>query len=518
MLSKKVRLPVFNLIGIALFIAAIEIVAATTTSTSIFSGYVIENSKYTASNGDEFVLSYIASEDKVVVDIGGKAIIVENNSCSTNSYMEACFNGGRFKGYNYSLPNRVVYEYSITLGILVPKVSISKSIDKAFLEVGQEAEVHVNITNSGSTPALVRFSESIPSGIKLVEIPGQPCQLSGTSSLVMTESMKPGDVKRCKYKARALMPGTFAMESKAEFESTKAEAVKSSASLTVLQPVVSIYAGIPGGIPLGERLNVTVKASSKDAVDFFVFSAFIPSRLKPSLVSKSLNAEKNKEGLAITYGDAFTSLNGTVGLVVALEAASVGTSIIAANATWVHNGTPQSVLVDFPVNVTLAKPYLRLAKYDSATKVAYADVVNPSHIDIFNVTSAFGSGQTKTTGTLGSLSHFSFQLQDEQPGNITASITYYTGYGQKLSSESTIELGNGSMVDNAEPNEPAPVPEAASQSASAETLEEVPKKSERQRSAMEAGMKRAFIVAGIIISAIIIFFSIKTKKASEESY
>ncbi len=488
----------------------------------VFSGYVLESSKYTTASGDGFVLSYIYSEDKVAVDFGWETLIIGNKSCSKGSHVEGCFNGGRFKEYNYSISNRAVYEYSITLGMLVPKISISKSVGSADIEIGQEAEVQVNITNSGASPAIVRFVETIPVGLKLVEIPGQPCQLSGTSSLVMTESLKPGDVKRCKYDIRALMPGTFALDSKAEFESTKAETVKFSASITVLQPVVSITTSLPSNVSLGEKLSVAINLSSKDPVDSFFFTALIPSRIKPSLVSKGLNAEKGKEGLAIAYGSAFTSLNGTVGLNVDLQAAFAGTSVISANATWIHNGTRQSIVVDFLVNVTLAKPYLRIAKYDAESEIAYGEIINPSHVAIVNVTASFAGGSSVSTGIIGSQSHFSFELTGQQPGNITGKITYYTSYGQELSTPAPLFLNSSGQQPAS--NESVQAPPSAREEKNAEAPAPTPetpqeaKPVKKVRQFKPSDRKTAVILTGIIIAAIAIFFTIKAKKLSEKVY
>ena len=529
MLCNKTNLRLFFIVLASFTAMEAAFQAAAAMDTKIFDDYVVENSEYATSTGDHFHVSYIPSEDKVAVDIGSDSLIVANKGCSTGKIVEACFSGGRLKGYNYSLPGRQVYEYSIKLNLLVPDIRITKSTEKQAAEAGEEVLVSVNITNSGTSSGNVYFSESVPSGLKIVEIPDQQCKLSANNILTIDEDFKVAETKMCSYKVKSLLPGTYLLLSKAEFEAIKNETSAASASITVKNLPVSVNASLPGQILLGQAFNITLNLSANDKVESVFFTAFIPGSLNPKMLSKNTGATvtRQKGGLDISYGGQFTSLNWTaVDFKTAAEASLVGSYLISTKAEWLHNGLAQEISAEFPFNVTLAQPYLRIWKYDSLTGTLQGDIVNPSHLPVFNVSATFNGNETVTSAMINSLSYYSFDIAESRPGNATLVINYRTGYGQNLSSVSIATMsGLPEAVPKAESvntSAPAPVPTPdisanSSNPSLTETQKEEPNKAAGKGTLKELDIKRASVIAGVIIAGLVVFFVVKAKKKSSEN-
>ena len=117
--------------------------------TTIFEGQVLTGSKYTTSTGEIFTIASVPPLDKIVIDLPGESFIVENNSCSNGKKFRGCYNGAKFKGYNYTLPDRIVYEFSVKLTLFAPDMKIAKLIEKPSVDVEEGTAVYVNISNAG---------------------------------------------------------------------------------------------------------------------------------------------------------------------------------------------------------------------------------------------------------------------------------------------------------------------------------------------------------------------------------
>ncbi|MBI2145110.1 hypothetical protein HYU18_02190 [Candidatus Woesearchaeota archaeon] len=497
---------------------------ASAVDTQIFSGGVLAGYGYAASGGEKFTISSVAPLDRVVVEIAGEGFGIENQSCSRSKSFEGCYDGAKFLRYNNTLDVPEVYEFTIKLSRLAPDIKVSKYAEKNSLEVGEETIVYVNVTNSGTASGSAYFSESVPSGFAIIELPDQPCELSGNSLLMNTEIVD-GGVKHCNYKLRALAPGSYFLLSSVEFDAIKREKVEASFAVVVKDLVVSANATFPGQLSLGQKFNITFNISSKEYVSSFIFASLIPAAAKSSLISRDATATRGNGGLVMSYGDKLTSLNGSLDFLVGSEAVLVGVYSVLVNATWIHNGFSQSSSSAIPLNTTLPAPYFRLIKFDNTSGRVLADVVNPSNMEIFNVSAAFGGSDVFSSGSITSLGHGSFEFKPAaQSGNLTGAIKYYTVYGQELVEQGVLPLKVTEVASQpASPSlprqeearqaaEPGEVKEAAAESSEASTGDEV-KKPKRKLS--RSDIQKASMVAGIIIGILVAFFAVKARKSSQ---
>ncbi len=411
----------------------------------IFDGDALMGYKYNTSIGEGFTVTYAESTEKIIVDLDSESIIIRNKSCSAGSTFEGCYRSATFKGYNRSQPNPEVYSFNLRLTLLAPSVQVGKVIDKPEVDAGGEATVRVNITNSGSKPGTVYFSETVPGSLKIIELPDQPCELSTGNTLRLVAELKGGERKHCDYKVSSQEPGTYSLVSNANFETTKPEKSTASASLTVKPLPFSLNMTSRQQLILGEKVNMTFSLSPSDNLDSFVFTALIPSYLKSSVVTREAAGKTANNGFEVSYGNAVTSFNTSLDLKISSEATGVGIFIINAKASWLRNGLKQEINTEFPVNVTFAEPYLRLVKYDSETGKALVDIVNPAHLPISGVSAASGSflpaGHSLDADQINSAGHASFEVVLAQSsGNYTSTISYRTGYGQRLNAVSTLPI------------------------------------------------------------------------------
>ncbi|MBI2550281.1 hypothetical protein HYV83_03820 [Candidatus Woesearchaeota archaeon] len=488
--------------------------------TTVFDGQVLAGSGYTTSTGDVFSIVSAPPLDKIVMDLPGESFVVENNSCSNGKKFRGCYNGAKFKGYNYTLPDRVVYEFSVKLTLFAPDMKIAKLIEKQSVDVGEGTTVYVNVSNTGSATGTAYFSEKIPPELRIVELPDQPCQLSHSNTLSMIVDLDSGQVKRCNYRVVPASPGTYSLVSTAEFDSINRERVEVPSSLTVKALPITISTAYPQEMPLGEKLNISLLLSSSDEVESLIFNAFIPKGIKVISVGKIALTEADKSGLKVLYGDAFTKLNGSIEIKVSAEANNAGVFLIEGNATWLYNDLRQKIAAYFPVNVTLARPYIRLIKFDSQTMTASIDVVNPSHLPIYNVSivsSAFSgsNGQALHADSISSLSHASFELAlgSAGTGNHTGTILYYTQYGQALAAVSSLPLNSSSKPEQKTEEEQkvasesnAPVEPQVTQPAA------IQPKAEQPQQPVKSQFRAAVIVVAVIVFFIVIFSFIKGRR------
>ncbi|MBI3037134.1 hypothetical protein HYY73_05305 [Candidatus Woesearchaeota archaeon] len=534
--SKKRML--FGRLILAVAIVAVFLISAEgilAADTTIFDNQVLAGSKYTTSTGDAFSIASAPPLDKIAIDLPGESFIVENNSCSNGKKFRGCYNGAKFKGYNYTLPDRVVYEFSVKLTLFAPDIKIAKLIEKPSVDVGEGTTVYVNISNAGTATGTVYYSEKIPLELKIVELPDQLCQLSHSNTLSMIADLDSGQLKRCNYKVVPASPGTYSLVSTAEFDSVKRESVEGSSSLTVKTLPVAINSTYPQEMPLGKKFSISLLLSSSDEVESLVFNAFIPKGIKVISVGKIALTKVDKSGLRILYGDAFTKLNGSTEIKINAEATNAGVFFIESNATWLYNDLKQKMAAYFPVNVTLAGPYIRLVKFDNQTMAASIDVVNPSHLPIYNTTvisTAFSgsNGQALHADSISSLSHASFGLAlgSASTGNYTGTIFYYTQYGQALTAESSLPLNSSSkpghrMVEEQKAPEsgtPAMQPKAEQPQQPVKDEKDEGKTSKggflqrllKPKPNTQSQFRAAVIVVAIIVFFIVIFSVIKGRK------
>ncbi|MBI2581392.1 hypothetical protein HYV85_06360 [Candidatus Woesearchaeota archaeon] len=511
----------------------------------IFHGNVISGSQYNTTIGEVFTVSYVSSEQKLIIDFPGESFVIESNTCTTGKIVQGCFDGAVFKGYNRSLPDPEVYEAKLTLSMVVPEIKIVKLLGKEEVEVGEETTASVNVTNTGAAMAIVYFTEKIPAELKLAELPGQRCQLSSGNTLVLTGDLTVGEMWRCDYKVTALSPGTHVIKSSAAFDVIKRETVEASASLKVKDLPFSVTATYPSALLLGEKFNITLVLKSDKKLDSLKFSAFTPAQMKVLSVKSGdviegpkHTTEKQAGGLKILNSDRLTNLNGSVEIIISSEAVAVGEFLISTNSSWSFDSLKQGTAKDFQVNATFAKPYFRLSKYDNKTGQASIDVVNPAHLPIFNISLSFGSftglnNQPLVAGEISSLSHagFDIALKTQTPevagggssSNYSGEIRYYTLYGQELTETAALPINASQLQKTVMPAEEtskkaseAEQP-AAEENKTGEAGEGIIREPVNpKRKSGFAGFRVAAAMVGIIIILIVIFLMLRAKKEEKE--
>ena len=492
----------------------------------IYDGAVLAGYKYTTSIGEEFKLTYFESglQQKVVVDFPGETLVIENNSCETGKRLQGCFNGAFFKGYNYSLPDRVVYEYKIKLSLQAPDIQVTNYIERDEVEVGEETTVHVNITNAGTAPGTVYFDIKVPTEANIIEIPDQSCQLSKNNTLLLIADFKEGEIKHCDYKVVPLSPGTYSLTSNAEFDVLTRQKAAALSTLKVKALPVSINANLTKQVLLGDPLNITFNITASQQVASFIFNAFLPSGITIISMSKAANREQQDDLVKVSYGEAGTALaeNTTVIINVNTQTTSVGELAVRANASWRLGTFRQRIELEYPISVTFASPYFRLNSFDPQTGKASIDVVNPAHLPIYNVIANFNSfadagGRILAAESINSLSHASFNLiQTLRDGNFNGTIRYSTQYGQELVAETKLPVSPAQIIiqppaKNLSNASAAAKPAAATPPIQEDTTKAQAKTQAKSPSASNKGLTRpAPLTTALIIVAVIIILLIFT--------
>ncbi len=532
MLRKKMSIRLVLIVAAAL-VALASVLQGALAASPVFDGTVLSGYKYTTTTGDQFSFVSVAPLSKVAIDLPGESLIVENKSCSAGKMFEACYDGATFKGYNHSLADREVYEFRIKINLVAPEIKVTKSLDKTELDVADSAVVSVNITNIGIAQGAVRFTETVPSQLRIIELPDQPCQLSASNTLTMTANLKGGEIRRCSYKVTALESGTYTLASAASYDVIKRETATATATVAVKPLPLSMVENISSSLLLGDSLNMSFLLKTSTSLESFIFNVFVPEGIKVISVNKEAGLENNEVGLEkqvngakIVYGNRITALNGSVLIKIASQAERAGSVAVSTNASWIFNGLKQGMAKDILVNVTLAQPYLRLAKYDSETGKLSMEVVNPAHLTIYRVAviPATASGKAAFSASeIGTSSHASFSDTPTQlPGfnssqaSYNGTIVYHTSYGQELSTKSSLAINSSHIYNATQAAEnDTTIAEVGPDNAVNTTGRETQKLEKPPKTKLPATeIKAAMVMVGVIILVIGLFFVIRGRGGS----
>lgn len=513
-------------IGVLLVVAAALLAVASAlhdaaAAAPVFDSTVLEGYKYTTATGDNFSLVSPAPRDKVVIDLPGESLIVENKSCSAGRRFQACYKGAAFKGYNHTLVDREVYEFKVTISLVAPEIKVAKILDKAELDVADSTVVRVNITNTGSAQGTVFFTETVPGQLKIIELPDQPCQASANNTLIMAADIKVGEIMRCDYKVTALAPGTYALASAASYDVIKRETATAAASLAVKPLPLLLNETVVGKLLLGEPLNISISLRPSSNLESFVFNAFIPAGIRVVSVNKEAVLEKDGSGAKIVYGGRTTALKENATIRITSQAEHVGSVAVSANASWLFGKLEQEAAKDIIVNVTLSSPYLRLVKFDNGTGEAAVDVVNPAHLAIYgvNVIPDRAGSAAFSANEIGGSGHASFTAASGS-SSYNGAILYHTAYGQELAAPFSLAINssggiavaaNGANVTEASPPEGQREPDSTANATGDEIIR---REKQPKRKLMPTEVKTALVMVGMIIMLIAIFLVVRGRRGS----
>lgn len=524
--SKKRLIRIIFVVAAAL-VALASVLQSVAAVKTIFDNNVLAGYKYNTTTGSQFSLVSVAPLSKVAIDFPGESLIVENRSCSAGRMFQACYNGAAFKGYNHSLADREVYEFRIRINLVAPEFVVAKALEKYQVDVGESTVVRVNITNTGSAQGTARFSESVPAQFKIIELPGQLCGLSLNNTLVMAAGMKDGEVRHCDYRIIALSPGAYGLVSAVSYDVIKTETAKATAAVAVNALPFSVAENISNSLLLGGLLNISLLLKPGASLGSFVFNAWIPSQVKVSSVSREAVLARQAGGASVAYGGKTTVFSGDVRISVSSELAYAGTSVIRTNSSWVYNGLEQSLVKDILINATLARPYLRVTKYDGEAGKLSADIVNPAHLAIYSVAVIPVAGAAAfSVAEIGSSGHASFssvpepsQLQqpsgnDSSQMSYKGTIVYHTSYGQGLSEPFSLSFNVSGAIpavaNDTNKTVALPADPSSQDKSSQEEIKGKPKP--QPKGLMPAEIKTAMIMVGIIIAIIVVFFAIRGRE------
>jgi hypothetical protein len=423
---------------------------------SVFSGEVKPGYEYSTSSGDRFSVAEFGDQEKLVVDFESESIAVENQSCNTGYFFKVCYDGGKFSGYNYSLPGRVVYSYTIDIYSFSPELTITQP-NEISLQVGQKEQIGINITNEGSGSATIHLSETIPEELKLFELPNQICSLSANNTLILTAEVKPGQTKQCNFKVQALAPGSYPVSSTLREDSSNKVISEITNVFVEPLPLIIVISSTQGNLNLSETALVNFSLDTTEPLDSFAFSGFFPLGLNSVLKTKDATCQEVAEGYEVNYKKNFIQFKNSTTIEVEITATKVGQSIITAHASWIRNITKQEITVSLPINVTSVEPYLRLMNYDNNKGTALIDLVNFGNLTISKVMVSSKSFQDNPGfDEIGKFSHASFEVVALPGSNISATISYSSIYGQKLQTVSKISIPHSAKAIENQPAEPTP--------------------------------------------------------------
>ena len=457
-------------------IALIAVLPAAHADTEIFDGTVLAGYVYNTSIGQAFKLAYFETPtaQEVAIDFPTETLIIENNTCSTGKRLKGCFTGSTFHGYNYSLPNRLVYDYKIKITLLAPDIEIISLVDNDTVEVGEKTTVHVNVTNAGKASGEIYLTSKAPGDIELIELPDQQCQLSVNNTLVLRVDLRAGQISHCDYKVSPNSPGTYILTSSAEFDVVNRIRKQASSTITAKALPILINSSFNNQILLGDKLNIAFSVNASQQVQSFSFNAVIPGQFSIISVDKPAKKEQDGNTARISYFSG-PGLTENITMNVSAYANSVGIFPMLVNLSWRLRDFKQKMQFEFPINVSMASPYFRLNSFDPSTRKASIDVVNLAHLPIHNVVVNFASfasedGSPLSAESIGSFGSASFNIiQTSGDGNFNGTIRYSTPMDQELTAEARLPVTPEQIIiqplapnESPSASEPAPSPPPAS--------------------------------------------------------
>ena len=446
-------LPSKILLLFASLLALIVILPAAHADMVIFDGTVLAGYVYNTTIGQAFKLAYVETPtaQEVAIDFPTETLIIENNTCSTGKRLQGCFTGSTFHGYNYSLQNRLVYDYKIKITFLAPDIQIISLVDNDTVEVGEETTVHVNVTNVGKATGEIYLTYKVPGEVELIEIPDQQCQLSTNNTLAQRVDLSTGQISHCNYKVSPKSPGTYTLTSSAEFDVVDRVRKEASSSITAKALPILINSSFNNQILLGDKLNISFSVNASQQVQSFSFNAMIPSQFSIISVDKPAKKEQDGNMARISYFSG-AGLTENITMNVSAYANSVGIFPVLVNLSWRLGNFKQKMQFEFPINVSMASPYFRLNSFDPSTGKASIDVVNMAHLPINNVIVNFDSfasedGNPLSAESIGSFGSASFNIvQTSRDGNFNGTIRYSTTKGQELTAESRLPVSPEQII------------------------------------------------------------------------
>ena len=232
---------------------------------------------------------------KIVVSAGQNTVVVANGTCVDSANMSICLIGVKMPEeelHKIYVPED--YEYHVQIYYYLADISITKSIDKTSLLIGEKARVDVEVMNNGSQIAEnVRFRDSYP-GFYVSNVIG--CSFDKNNA-TWNGILNKNQVKKCSYYIEPYKGGEFKSVAKAAFLEGFGvrERTVSSSSISITVPdyelrieraVNQTEVWVGGSFAFNLTLKNTHKEKSLDNVEL---SLSVPEGLETLMNSGSLS-------------------------------------------------------------------------------------------------------------------------------------------------------------------------------------------------------------------------------------
>ena len=158
MREKKRCVTVFFLLLAVLISASLASAKTQEFSDEVISGESVEIDEFT------FIITMNKWASAIFVDAGTMFQTIEREDCEDMENFEICFDN-----VTYDVDENEVYAV-VRIFRSKPDVSITKSINTTELYVGQEAEVTIDIVNTGDTASQIIMTDDYPAGVEIYDL------------------------------------------------------------------------------------------------------------------------------------------------------------------------------------------------------------------------------------------------------------------------------------------------------------------------------------------------------------
>src|SRR3989344_1265084 len=397
-----------------------------------------------AVNGVSYSTSLVSQNTQLQVNFGSQYFIISNGTCQESDSLELCFPAVAVDYHNITL-DEDVYKAKLAITEITAELTLSRTLEKTTLLMGEESDAELIIRNIGERPATdIYLEDAFFPAVDIRFLEG--CLLSGTT-IFWKGTLFPGQSQRCTFTIAAKPPASFPAQATLRyFDGFRTKNLSSSlVQITVPDHALRITPALSGA-DIGTPFNLTItlkNVNEEYPISVASFTLDIPPLLR--LLSKPvtiLRADKTlrwQGSLEPEQEQSFT---------IVLEGERNGTFIMPQDAHYLVNKIPQRLKADIPIAISVTEPKLVLTMPDAAVSGSSVPfqltLSNPgSHqyddvtVDVNGPLTAFFHAERLLPGTEEPIITAEFTApeavaESSLPLNIT--LGYKTPFGQRLGS------------------------------------------------------------------------------------
>ncbi|MBL7054497.1 hypothetical protein ISS05_01940 [Candidatus Woesearchaeota archaeon] len=407
---------------------------------------------------DDFEFKFtVASEGGVIIEYGTQRTLVMENNCKYKDNFHICVGDISFSYRNVSRWYDV-YEAVIDISVVKGTLTITKTIEKTKLLIGETSEIELFLENTGSKEVQnIIFKDSYPSSIGITGIEG--CAFNrNNNSIELKGSLIPHVKESCSYTLTGLEAVEY--DSKAEasyFDSIAAQtAYSDEVEIKVYNYSLQFEHSLnSSALEIGKFINFSFVLENiyDENIAVSYFKIDIPSGLK-ILKSKDLN----QQGQTLSWGGELES-NEKRNFTVELQAVKTGNTPIYI---W-KKYQVEKLTREFkdPININIYCSCISISHEISDKPIAGKETTfkvylsNPSYINDFKDLRIDVSSNIPFAEEISSfypvfdkqksLSLYNYQIKVPEQGayHYNISIGYNSDSGQYFSTEKNILIKEG---------------------------------------------------------------------------